>query len=108
MGPTLRPIHVRLDGSPRSRGDASCWELGPDVRPPASLLICDSLTRVTRLHSVRGIEREWADPLEALRWLERASRKPTWADERWVGFVSYDVGRLFEELPVRAEADLGL
>ena len=30
------------------------------------------------------------------------------ADARWVGFLSYDLGRLFERLPSRAADDLNL
>lgn len=35
--------------------------------------------------------------------------KTFWPDEgRWIGFISYDLGRLFEKLPARAVDDLGL
>jgi anthranilate/para-aminobenzoate synthase component I len=48
--------------------------------------------------------REWSDPLEALTWLSQQS----WSDgtippsEPWIGFLSYDLGRLFERIPAIA------
>ena len=51
--------------------------------------------------------RQWQHPLEALAWLEGHVREAG-PDTRWVGYVSYDLGRLFEELPALAEDDLSL
>jgi anthranilate/para-aminobenzoate synthase component I len=45
----------------------------------------------------------WRDPLEALAWMPRAWRELDLPrDARWKGFLSYDLGRLFENLPQRA------
>lgn len=52
------------------------------------------------------IQRQWSDPLEALAWLEADLRARPGA--RWVGFISYDLGRWFERLPVTAADDLRL
>jgi para-aminobenzoate synthetase component 1 len=52
--------------------------------------------------------RQWSNPLEALRWLEADARNAMRADERWIGYLSYDLGRSFESLPTRAADDLGL
>jgi para-aminobenzoate synthetase component 1 len=49
--------------------------------------------------------RTWTNPLDALEWLASES----WSagaiphKQAWVGFLSYDLGRLFEKLPARAE-----
>ena len=60
----------------------------------------------------RGVEREWDDPLEALRWLgEQATERPAAGPPfkgGWVGWLSYDLGRCFERLPARARDDLNL
>ncbi len=52
--------------------------------------------------------RQWSNPLEALRWLEADAQIELRAGERWIGYLSYDLGRSFESLPVRAANDLGL
>jgi para-aminobenzoate synthetase component 1 len=50
-----------------------------------------------------AVLKTWHDPLEALAWLPHS-----WSDldlprnERWKGFLSYDLGRQFEDLPQRA------
>src|SRR6185437_15025448 len=51
---------------------------------------------------------QWSHPLDALRWLETDARSAMQAEERWIGYLSYDLGRSFESLPVRASDDLGL
>jgi hypothetical protein len=49
--------------------------------------------------------RTWTNPLDALEWLASES----WSagaiphKQAWVGFLSYDLGRLFEKLPSRAD-----
>jgi anthranilate/para-aminobenzoate synthase component I len=49
--------------------------------------------------------RQWDDPLEALAWMAQTY----WPGKgRWIGYLSYDLGRLFEELPNGAVDDLGL
>jgi len=52
--------------------------------------------------------RQWSNPLEALRWLEADARSAMRAEDRWIGYLSYDLGRSFESLPTRAADDLGL
>jgi hypothetical protein len=47
------------------------------------------------------------DPLAALNWMERPiSTNPSGG--RWIGYLSYDLGRWFERLPARSADDLGL
>jgi len=50
--------------------------------------------------------RRWDQPLAALAWLEDQSR--SLSAGRWIGYLSYDLGRLFEDLPSVATDDLGL
>ena len=52
-------------------------------------------------------ERRWDDPLAALHWMEEHIRTATHGT-RWVGYLSYDLGRLFERVPSAARDDLGL
>jgi aminodeoxychorismate synthase component I len=88
----LKTVQIRLDSSlPGAR-----WPLAADLPPPAHVLWCDATSGIARLRSIWGVEREWNDPLGALRWLEERARGGIWPDERWVGFLSYDLGRLFE------------
>ena len=53
-----------------------------------------------------GIIRKWDDPLQALQWMEQFHRQPAVPGPRfkggWIGYLSYDCGRLFEELFAKA------
>ncbi len=49
--------------------------------------------------------RQFDDPLTALNWLAEAAANDT---ARWVGYLSYDLGRLFESIPSEATDDLSL
>ena len=72
---------------------------------PVCTVRCDSLKTPTVARVGASIIRQWDDPLQALEWMS----KTFWPDEgRWIGFISYDLGRLFEKLPARAVDDLGL
>jgi len=51
---------------------------------------------------------QWSNPLEALRWLEADGQSAMRAEDRWIGYLSYDLGRCFESLPRTAADDLGL
>ncbi len=95
--------YVRLD-SP-ARGDLpNRWPFPPSAAD--WVVTCDSPT-YAYLRTPDGIEGDWRDPLEALGFmtdlLKRGSRRL-----RWVGYLSYDFGRMFEDVPSRAVDDLGL
>ncbi len=93
---------ARLDSSlapPRG------WAMPP--RRASLLLRCDSPDRPTVLSGGSETISQWPDPLAALRWMD-ATRSPDRRAGRWVGFLSYDLGRLFEALPARAADDLHL
>jgi para-aminobenzoate synthetase component 1 len=99
---------IRLD----SRTPGSRWTCRPGE--PALVLECEPDSRVALLRNQHGIVRMWDDPLAALAWMPRhlddiAADSPAGAPEpRWIGYLSYDLGRLFEALPQRAVDDLGM
>jgi len=72
---------------------------------PQLLLTCDSQRHIAKLVSPGGIVQEWRDPLAALRWM---ARSPSGQAGRWIGYLSYDLGRWFETLPSKAQDDLHL
>jgi para-aminobenzoate synthetase component 1 len=72
------------------------------------LLRCDARTRHTELFDGREIIRAWGEPIAALDWMAEHARQWTAKPARWIGFLNYDLGRLFEELPARAPDDLNL
>jgi anthranilate/para-aminobenzoate synthase component I len=95
------PAFARLD----SDGYSQTWNLAPSQA--TALLRCDASTFRSSL-TISGTEsRHWPNPLDALQWLA-----DTAADEaenvRWVGYLSYELGRLFEKIPTRAVDDLHL
>lgn len=97
-------LSIRLDSShPQAKRSWTCSPFHP-----ALLLRCDGATRQTALHSAGGVERCWADPLEALSWMEQSLRESANSGARWIGYLSYDLGRLFEVLPATGEDDTRL
>jgi para-aminobenzoate synthetase component 1 len=103
--PKLTEIKVRLD----SAAPDAPWTLPSALPPPEQMLCCDARTLEAWHRDSRGERRRWRDPLEALRWMETSIREYATVrpDAKWVGYLSYDLGRLFESLPA-ASADDGL
>jgi len=100
---------IRLE----SGGEVTPWSRWTyHMEPPLLLLRCDAENHATRLYTAAGITKEWHDPLEALRWLEAFRKEPRGEGPPfkggWVGYLSYDFGRLFEVLPSKARDDLHL
>ena len=92
---------IRLDSSDAENGS---WPA--PLQQSATVLRCEAGTHRTTLMHLGEPIREWADPLDALHWMEaQASSRP---GSRWIGYLGYDLGRLFEVLPARAEDDLRL
>jgi anthranilate/para-aminobenzoate synthase component I len=92
---------IRLD----SGGYSSSWDLTSCA--PEMVLRCDCTGKRTAL-LVSGNERQtWTDPLAALSWLAKAASGET-PGVRWVGYLSFDLGRLFEQMPRLAVDDLQL
>ena len=100
---------LRLDGVPRPSGAGSSWTLG--AAAPPLVVRCDSRTRVATLWKGGVPARQWDDPSAALRWMcevLRADRHPRHPPQKWVGYLSYDFGRLFERVPSVAADDVGM
>ena len=95
------PAFVRLD----SDGYSQSWNLAPCQ--PQAILRCDSPTLATSLTTSGTESRHWPNPLEALHWLAETAANEA-ENVRWVGYLSYDLGRLFEKIPIRAIDDLRL
>ena len=89
---------VQLDSS----DPTSPWRF--EASPARAVLRSDALGNVTRLTGQFGT-RTWTDPLEALAWMSETPIEPR---ARWIGYLSYDLGRLFERLPERAGDELAL
>jgi para-aminobenzoate synthetase component 1 len=81
------------------------WSFGPSTA--SAWVVCQTLEQPARLFDRRGQIRQWADPLEALRWMERFELLGP-VGSRWIGYLSYELGRLFENLPSSARDDLNL
>jgi anthranilate/para-aminobenzoate synthase component I len=78
-------------------------------RPSAAIawITCDAATGIATFSDTHGIQRTFSDPLSALAWMESfpLGRQP---GSRWIGFLSYDLGRWFESVPSIAVDDLNL
>jgi para-aminobenzoate synthetase component 1 len=67
------------------------------LQSPRLRLIADAAG--ARLTDGERLAEAWDDPLDALHWLERSARESGAADDGWVGYLGYDLGRRFEALP---------
>lgn len=72
-----------------------------------AVLRCESFAGPAVLYdaSQRAL-RTWNHPLDALAWLDIERRAGNPENARWLGFISYDLGRLFERIPNAATDDL--
>ena len=99
---TLFSPRINLAGSPDSATKDS-WTSG--FLTPVCTLRCDSRTLQSVATVGASVIQTWSDPLEALRWMSQTF----WPGKgRWIGYLSYDLGRLFEQLPQQAADDLNL
>ncbi|MGA2440476.1 MAG: anthranilate synthase component I family protein [Tepidisphaeraceae bacterium] len=91
---------INLSSTPDSN---DAWITG--FLTPVCTIRCESKTLQTVARVGNSTIRQWDDPLEALQWMSRTF----WPGEgRWIGYLGYDLGRLFEKLPARARDDLNL
>jgi para-aminobenzoate synthetase component I len=84
-------------------GAPDSWDGGWTYHPQAPLLRlrCYADGREASLEGPSGTLRRWSDPLEALAWLPSLLRERPAAHGPpfkggWIGWLSYDLGRLFE------------
>lgn len=99
--PTPTSPYIRLDSSLPS----SQWPVAPAAA--RQVLWCQSPRQGATLHEGDRVVRTWDDPLTALAWMAQSIREAP-AGCRWVGFLSYDLGRLLEEIPTLAQDDLSI
>ncbi len=114
------PDSSRLDSAPDANSPFSRWSYR--FGPPRLALRCDQAEAGATLIGPEGPQRHWDNPLEAVAWLDvaRASSRCLLPEDTgwkpvpqrppfcggWVGFIGYDLGRLFESLPNRSRDDL--
>ena len=81
----------------------AAWNTG--FVTPVCTVRCDGNPLRATASVGASVIRQWDDPLDALAWMSQTF----WPGEgRWIGYLSYDLGRLFEKLPSRAVDDLNL
>ncbi len=93
-----KPVQIRLDQSDATPA-GSRWHFS--AGPVRQTLLHDPQTGHSNLVSIdpktaeQTVQQTWADPLAALAWMagDRV------AGCRWIGFISYELGRRFENLP---------
>jgi anthranilate/para-aminobenzoate synthase component I len=87
--------HIRLDSSdPAGAGrSGSCAPAPPILR-----LTCDGTDGRAALRAKGHVVDEWPDPLRGLAWMAGSVTDFHFVG-RWVGYLGYDLGRVFEELP---------
>ena len=98
------PQRIRLDS--RLPSSATRWTCAPDE--PALVLECESVSGMALLRDVEGIVQMWDDPLAALEWMPRYLAELEVPEARWIGYLGYELGRLFETIPSQAVDDLQL
>ena len=108
--PTRRPpgANARSVWTAAFAGPYSRWSYR--LGPPIARLHCDAAGRAAHLRQVGQPRRSWSDPLAALQWMAAQLTTPVSPGPPfkggWVGFLAYDLGRLFETLPTRCADDL--
>jgi len=101
--PDLFIARINLSSTPDRAEARDPWITG--FLTPVCTIRCDSLTLRATARAGASVIRQWSDPLEALHWMSGTF----WpGDGRWIGYLSYDLGRLFETLPSKAANDLNL
>lgn len=101
--PLPMDIHARLDGS-REDALGIKWRLGLGSALLTLRAAPDGHTSLCAPDAPPI--RQWDNPLDALRWLDQ--HRHTMPAHRWVGYVAYDLGRYFEQIPQDAQDDLNL
>lgn len=87
--PGASPIRIELDST---RYEAS-WS-GSTIAD--SMMVCNAATHSTTYFDSSGKRDAGNNPIESLRQIETELRESAWPDQRCVGFLSYDLGRIFE------------
>jgi para-aminobenzoate synthetase component 1 len=99
----LRSPRINLSSTPQKTDARDPWVTG--FLEPVCTVRCDCRTLKSTGLVGQSVIRQWDDPLEALGWIS----KTFWPGEgRWIGYLGYDLGQLFEKLPRLAADDLEL
>jgi para-aminobenzoate synthetase component 1 len=99
----LHNPRINLSSTPEQAEIGNPWIT--EFLTPVCTIRCDSRTLQTIARVGDSVIRKWSDPLEALRWMSANF----WPGEgRWIGYLSYDLGRLFESMTSQAADDLNL
>jgi anthranilate/para-aminobenzoate synthase component I len=99
--PRVQLPRINLSSPPDGAAD-NPWPTG--FLLPVSTLRCDGRTHISTASVGASVIRQWDNPLDALTWMSQTF----WRDRgRWIGFLAYDLGRLFERLPEKQD-DLNL
>lgn len=96
-------LSIRLDSSLAGE-PLKGW--GASLGPAQQVLRCDARGQGELRSSDGAILRAFDSPIDALNWLDEARREHP--GQRWVGYLSYELGRWFENLPALAVDDLNL
>jgi anthranilate/para-aminobenzoate synthase component I len=96
-------VRIHLSTTPQRAEAGDPWQTG--FLAPVCTLRCDGKTLQSTAIVGKSLLRNWDDPLEALRWMAGTF----WpGGGRWIGYLSYDLGRLFENIPATARDELAL
>jgi para-aminobenzoate synthetase component 1 len=97
-------VHIRLDSALPGN---SLWQF--HATRPNLVLRCENDASPAELIGPEGVIDRWANPLDALDWMQDHIREQRVSPAaRWIGYLSYDLGRLFETIPSTTRDDLKL
>jgi len=96
-------VRIHLSSTPDRAEAADPWVTG--FLSPVCTLRCEATNLRTSAHVGASLLRQWDDPLQALAWMSQTFGP---GNGRWIGFINYDLGRLFENLPPRIPDDLNV
>jgi para-aminobenzoate synthetase component I len=96
-------VRIHLSSTPQRVDAGDPWQTG--FLTPVCTLRCDSKTLQSTATVGKSLIRRWDDPLQALQWMSKTS----WPGKgRWIGYLIYDLGRLFEKLSENSKDELNL
>src|SRR5690348_6510163 len=94
----MRRMLAQLDSSTNEHG----WR--QPLATAERVLVADATGRAHCTDADGQVIQSWNDPLEALEWMSKSIPQSS----RWIGYLSYDLGRWFENIRNRATEDIDL
>ena len=107
----LMPRNILLESSSPAIARSWDWSAGGWDAWGAwdAVVWCDTAGRAVALQNDGHVLHRWDDPLAALDWIGRVPPGGIpGPDVRWAGYLGYDLGRWFEDLPVAARDDVSV